>query len=218
MKKSNLTYIIVFIISFNISFSQDTIYVKNDTYIRRDNNWYLIDESTCILFPVNESEITVKFKSDAGSIDSCLNYLSSKGILLKPIRGNILRWIDFEVPEGTNIFELCNQLLQIEIIENAVIGLWGYYFDVVPLNGKFWNMNPNPASSYINMWINPYCNNFVNNYTFEFIDIPTGRLVKLFKFNGPHNIINIEDLSPGSYAVRLTINHMIYKKTLIIQR
>ena len=109
----------------NNVFSQNSLELNGDTYNNRSDKWYVVDKRTGTEFEVIEKEISVKFKKDAGSIDSCLNYLSLKGILLKDIRRNILRWVDFEVPTGTTVFELYLKLSKIEIIERVQIGAWG---------------------------------------------------------------------------------------------
>ncbi len=219
MKISGLIYFILLIASLTTTYSQDRLYINNDTYVKLDDNWFLIEKSSGILFRVDEKSITVKFKQNAGPLDSCLSYLALNGFQLKlKSRFFFNRWADFDVPEGTNIFELYLDLLKIEIIENVIINTSGYFLDTIPLNGKLWNMNPNPAVSYINMYISPYIDNFINSYKFEFINIPAARIVRVIKLNSPFNQINIQDLSPGSYLVRLTLNGKVYQKTLIIQR
>jgi len=112
---------------FITSFSQNTININNKTYVKNGDKWYISKNGTDTTFLVDEKSISVKFKKDVGSIDNGLDSLALSGIILKEIRRNKLGYLDFEVPIGTNIFELFSKLSHISIIDHVEINSFGKY-------------------------------------------------------------------------------------------
>ena len=70
MKRLFLSICYLLIPVINNVFSQNSFKLNGDTYINRNDKWYVVDKRTGIEFEIIEKEISAKFKKDAGSIDS----------------------------------------------------------------------------------------------------------------------------------------------------
>jgi Zn-dependent metalloprotease len=83
-------------------------------------------------------------------------------------------------------------------------------------NSLIFFINPNPSNDYVDINITETFDfSLLNNYKVDIIDV-NSKVVKSVKLSGPCNRINIQDLIPGTYIVKLTINKMMLHKTLII--
>jgi hypothetical protein len=79
-----------------------------------------------------------------------------------------------------------------------------------------WTISPNPSKTYFDLEIrNSNTEVILSEYFVEIID-SYSKIRNSFKLSGPNNRIYLNNITTGSYFVRIKINGQIYQKTLIV--
>ena len=134
-------FFILIITIASLSYSQTSQLTLGGTnYVFKNNNWYVIDNSSGIEYLVNQKSMTVKLKN--GVSTAVLVQLNLANNVIK-VNENSLGYINLKLPNTVSFEQMYNLYNQAGLFDYIYINSYGEIHSNDP---AYSNQNPNPPN------------------------------------------------------------------------
>ena len=163
MKKLINVLILIFILAVPIVQAQETqLSLGDNNYIYKNNNWYVIDNSSGTEYLVNQKSMTVKLRSGVSAV--ALEQLNLANNVTK-VSENVLGYINLKINNSTSFSQMYNLYNQSGLFDYIHINSYGVIHSNDP---AYSNSNPNSPNYQYYLYPNPN-NNWPSVFTDDWI-------------------------------------------------